>query len=225
MKPYLLLVEDDEGLGETIKERLEKEKFRVRLEKTYNSALETLNTEEFSLAILDLRLPDGSGFDLAKILRTKNPNLPFLFLTAQAGAKERLLGFELGAVEFIPKPFHLKEFMIRLERVLAQTKPNLGKKWKYGNIEIHLDSFEIKTKAGSVLLSKRDCALLSLLLSNSDKVFSRSEILDELVGEESFPTERTIDNAIVRLRDALGDESIRNVRGVGYKWEGTLSPF
>ncbi len=225
MKPYLLLVEDDEGLGETIKERLEKEKFRVRLEKTYTAALETINTQEFSLAILDLRLPDGNGFDLAKALRTKNPNLPFLFLTAQAGAKERLLGFEIGAVEFIPKPFHLKEFMIRLERVLAQTKPNLGKKWKYGSVEIHLDSFEIKTKSGSILLSKRDCALLSLLLSNSEKVFSRSEILDELVGEESFPTERTIDNAIVRLRDALGVESIRNVRGVGYKWEGNLSPL
>lgn len=82
-----------------------------------------------------------------------------------------------------------------------------------------------KEDGTSVLLSKRDCALLALLLSDARKVFSRSEILDYLVGEESFPTERTIDNAIVRLRDALGEESIRNVRGVGYQWVAEIFPL
>lgn len=222
MKPNLMLVEDDEGLGETIKDRLLKEGYFVDWAKTFKSAEEMFFGKNFDLVILDLRLPDGNGFDLAKILRKQKPNVPFLFLTAQAGAKERLLGFELGALEFIPKPFHLKEFMIRLERVLSQTKPNFGLKWLSGENEIHLDSFEVKTPKLTIPLSKRDCALLQLLLSNQSKVFSRSEILDVLVGEESFPTERTIDNAIVRLRDALGEACIRNVRGVGYQWTGPI---
>ncbi|TGM48268.1 DNA-binding response regulator [Leptospira biflexa] len=226
MKPRILLVEDDEGLGETLKERLEQDKYRVEWAKTISEAENLYRPNAFDLVVLDLRLPDGNGFDLAEMIVKKEKNLPFLFLTAQAGAQERLRGFELGAAEFIPKPFHLKEFLIRLERVISLTRPHYGQKWKMDTKEIHLDSFLIKNEDGtSTLLSKRDCSLLALLLTDPAKVFSRSEILDFIVGEDSFPTERTIDNAIVRLRDALGEGSIRNVRGVGYQWIGPLQPL
>ncbi|PJZ85751.1 response regulator transcription factor [Leptospira harrisiae] len=226
MKPRILLVEDDEGLGETLKERLEQDRYRVKWAKTAQEAETLFSPNQFDLVVLDLRLPDGNGFQLAEMFLSKEKDIPFLFLTAQAGAQERLRGFELGAAEFIPKPFHLKEFLIRLERVVAQTRPHFGQKWKMNESEIHLDSFLVKQADGSsVLLSKRDCALLALLLSDVRKVFSRSEILDNIVGEESFPTERTIDNAIVRLRDALGEESIRNVRGVGYQWVAEVFPL
>lgn len=226
MKPRILLVEDDEGLGETLKERLEQDKYRVKWAKTVSETEILYAPGQFDLVVLDLRLPDGNGFDLAEMMVKKEKDLPFLFLTAQAGAQERLRGFELGAAEFIPKPFHLKEFLIRLERVVSLTRPHFGQKWKLDRKEIHLDSFLVKHADGtSTLLSKRDCSLLALLLSDPDKVFSRSEILDVIVGEDSFPTERTIDNAIVRLRDALGEESIRNVRGVGYQWKADLEPL
>ncbi|XDD43969.1 response regulator transcription factor [Leptospira sp. WS60.C2] len=226
MKPRILLVEDDEGLGETLKERLELDKYKVKWAKSVSEAKGIYKPNDFDLVVLDLRLPDGNGFELAELIVTKEKDLPFLFLTAQAGAQERLRGFELGAAEFIPKPFHLKEFLIRLERVVSLTRPHFGQKWKMGTKEIHLDSFLVKHEDGTTsLLSKRDCSLLALLLSDPEKVFSRSEILDVIVGEDSFPTERTIDNAIVRLRDALGEESIRNVRGVGYQWMGAIEPL
>ncbi|TGL72395.1 response regulator transcription factor [Leptospira jelokensis] len=226
MKPRILLVEDDEGLGETLKERLEQDKYRVKWAKSVAEAKDLYKPNAFDLVVLDLRLPDGNGFDLAEMIVSKEKDLPFLFLTAQAGAQERLRGFELGAAEFIPKPFHLKEFLIRLERVVSLTRPHYGQKWKMESKEIHLDSFLVKDETGhTTLLSKRDCSLLALLLSDPEKVFSRSEILDFIVGEDSFPTERTIDNAIVRLRDALGEDSIRNVRGVGYQWMAPLQPL
>lgn len=225
MKPRILLVEDDEGLGETLKERLEQDRCGCSGQKLFPKQKHYfLQTNLiWSFLIYDFLMEMDSNWQ--KFLSNEK-DLPFLFLTAQAGAQERLRGFELGAAEFIPKPFHLKEFLIRLERVVAQTRPHFGQKWQMDQTEIHLDSFLVKREDGSsVLLSKRDCALLALLLSDVRKVFSRSEILDNIVGEESFPTERTIDNAIVRLRDALGEESIRNVRGVGYQWVAEVSPL
>ncbi|TGN20031.1 response regulator transcription factor [Leptospira idonii] len=226
MKPTILLVEDDESLGETLKERLVKERYKVLWEKTAADAKSTFDAYKPNLVILDLRLPDENGFLVAEYIKQVSKDTPFLFLTAQAGAQERLRGFELGAVEFIPKPFHLKELLIRLERVVSLGNKSFGKKWKLNEIEIHLDSFSIKDSKGNTIpLSKRDCALLELLISEPEHVWSRNQILDQIVGEDAFPTQRTIDNAIVRLRDAVGETSIRNVRGVGYQWVAPLAPL
>jgi DNA-binding response OmpR family regulator len=223
MKPTILLVEDDESLGDTLRERLLKESYKVIWAKSVMEAKTLFTSHSPHLVILDLRLPDGSGFSIAEYIKEKSPTIPFLFLTAQAGAQERLKGFELGAHEFIPKPFHLKELLIRLDLVVQRTMKTFGKDWKSGDTEIHLDSFSIRKETGEqVFLSQRDCLLLELLLSNPNHVFSRDEILDEVVGEDSFPTQRTIDNAIVRLREHLGENSIRNVRGVGYQWIGPI---
>ncbi|MDZ4726514.1 MAG: response regulator transcription factor [Leptospira sp.] len=223
MKPTILLVEDDEALGDTLRERLEKEKYKVIWAKTSADAKSLFLAHKPDLAILDLRLPDGNGFSVAEFIKEKQSMTPFLFLTAQAGAQERLKGFELGAHEFIPKPFHLKELMIRLELVINRSMKTFGKNWKSGEIEIYLDSYSLKKPNGEqIFLSKRDCGLLELLLSDPDHVFSRDQILDQIVGEDAFPTQRTIDNAIVRLREHLGEQTIRNVRGVGYQWVGKL---
>lgn len=226
MKPTLLLVEDDESLGDTLRERLVKESYRVIWAKNVAEAKDFFLTQRPQLVILDLRLPDGNGFSVAEYIKTISPSTPFLFLTAQAGAQERLKGFELGAHEFIPKPFHLKELLIRLELVVSRSLKTFGKDWKTEETEIHLDSFSLKKPNGeTVFLSKRDCLLLELLLSKPEHVFSRDEILDKIVGEDAFPTQRTIDNAIVRLREQLGEASIRNVRGVGYQWIGQVQPI
>jgi DNA-binding response OmpR family regulator len=223
----ILLVEDDSSLGQSIQERLVKEGYKIFWAENLATARKALVEFQPDLVILDLRLPDGSGFRLAEEMKKQvNPPL-FLFLTAQAGAPERLRGFELGAEEFIPKPFHLKEFMIRLKKVLAKsTRTQSRKKILFGGYEIHLDGFLILTPNGEKKeLSKRDCLLLDLLIKNKDRTVPRDEILDQLWGEDKFPTNRTVDNSIVRLRQALGDiggEAIRSVRGVGYQWVGVL---
>ncbi|TGN11996.1 response regulator transcription factor [Leptospira ilyithenensis] len=226
MKPSVMIVEDDESLGETLRERLVKEGYKVFWSKTAADSKIVFLEKKPNLVILDLRLPDENGFHVAEFIKKESKDTPFLFLTAQAGAQERLKGFELGAVEFIPKPFHLKELLIRLERVIQISQKPFGKKWRSGSLEIHLDSFAVKSPGGELIpLSKRDCALLELLISEPNHVWSRNEILDQIVGEDAFPTQRTIDNAIVRLREALGESSIRNVRGVGYQWIAPLSPL
>jgi DNA-binding response OmpR family regulator len=200
-------------------ERLGKEKYLVLWAKTIREAKIELNDQKFNLIILDLGLPDGSGFDLAKEIR-RTSSSPIVFMTAMNSAENRLEGYEIGAEEFIPKPFHLKELLMRIQRILANKKEEEmlfvnGKTIQFSaQMLIHQDGRE-------ELIPKRDFDLLKILIANSPKVLSRDEILDQLWGEDKFPSHRTVDNTIVRLRQVLGDsnaELIRSVRGVGYQW-------
>ncbi|EQA46606.1 response regulator receiver domain protein [Leptospira broomii serovar Hurstbridge str. 5399] len=227
MKAKLLLVEDDRSLGETLKERLEKEGYEMIWTVSAQSARALALESKPDLILLDVRLPDGDGFELAAELRTRKDCPPFLFLTAHSGAPERLRGFELGAEEFIPKPFHLKELLIRVRHVLESHKHSFKKtKYAYEGFTLDFSGYSIHTPSGEEIhLSKRDCALLNMLVEERQRTVSRDEILDRLWGEEKFPTNRTIDNSIVRLRQAFGDkgeDAIRSVRGVGYQWTGDL---
>ncbi|MCB1307788.1 MAG: response regulator transcription factor [Leptospiraceae bacterium] len=225
MKARILLVEDDASLGEALCERLEKEGYRILW--SQNIARARVEIKEFrpDLIVFDVRLPDGSGFDLAQELRDQSVGVPFIFLTAQAGAPERLRGFELGAEEFIPKPFHLKELLIRLEHVLSTHSHRVeSRAMRYGDWLIDFDRFIVQYGNDEpVQLPRRDMALLHLLITNRDRAVSRDEILDRLWGEDRFPSNRTIDNSIVRLRQTFGNDgntAIASVRGVGYRWTG-----
>lgn len=227
MKAKLLLVEDDRSLGETLKERLEKEGYEMVWTVSAQSARVLALESKPDLILLDVRLPDGDGFELAQELKTRKDCPPFLFLTAHSGAPERLRGFELGAEEFIPKPFHLKELLIRVKHVLESHKHSIKQtKYTYEGYVLDFHGYRIHPPVGEeILLSKRDCALLNFLVEERERTISRDEILNRLWGEEKFPTNRTIDNSIVRLRQAFGEkgeEAIRSVRGVGYQWIGEL---
>ncbi|EMJ96801.1 response regulator transcription factor [Leptospira alstonii] len=226
MKAKLLLVEDDRSLGETLQERLQKEGYEVLWTVSAISAKKLVKDEKPHLILLDVRLPDGDGFTLAEELKETKDCPPFLFLTAQAGAPERLRGFELGAEEFIPKPFHLKELLLRVRHVLESHKHSIEEtRFFYKDYVLDFQGFRIKKGNEEFPLSKRDCALLHFLVTERDRTVSRAEILDKLWGEESFPTNRTIDNSIVRLRQAFGEEGervIRSVRSVGYQWTGEI---
>lgn len=222
----LLLVEDDRSLAETLCERLQKEGYSVLWSDSVLSASAKLSTDKFDLVILDVGLPDGSGFEIAKKLRggefsATNRSAPFIFLTAMTSAEYRLEGYELGAEEYIPKPFHLKELLLRVKHVLenhpSQSVLTLQDR------EIDWDALEVRCE-GKVIerLQVRDAMLLRLLVNRSPAVVSRDEILDKIWGETNFPSSRTVDNAVVRLRQVLGEQNasrIRSVRSVGYQWE------
>lgn len=224
----LLLVEDDRTLAETLSERLAKEGYDVVWVDRMDRARLEVSKRRFDLLILDVGLPDGSGFDLAKEVRATrdlNRETPFVFLTAMTSAEYRLEGYELGAEEYIPKPFHLRELLLRVKHVLDN---HSSPEWlDLGDRVLHWDALELrknKLATSAVLdrLQARDAALLKLLVERSPAVVSRDEILDKIWGEESFPSSRTVDNAIVRLRQALGETHaarIRSVRSVGYQWE------
>lgn len=213
----VLLVEDDSSLGLTLKERLLKEGFSVELARTLEEARRFLSFG-FDLYILDVGLPDGSGFDFALEVKSQS-KAPFLFMTAQSDAESRLKGYEAGAEEFIPKPFHLKEFLLRVRHVME----NHATPHAYvldNQSYIDFDSFILSVAGKEEGLTQKEAFVLQVLTSSSPKVVSRDELLNRVWGEEAFPSQRTIDNVILKLRSLLGDfgSRIQSVRGVGYKW-------
>jgi two-component system phosphate regulon response regulator PhoB len=216
----LLLVEDDSTLGETLRERLEKEGYKVQWVDSQAAAETIIGKEIFDLILLDVGLPDGSGFDLARKVRAKKPT-PFIFITAMNSAEHRLEGYEAGAEEYIPKPFHLKELLMRVRHVLGTHAALTEFQLTDRTIDFNSQAIVLKD-GGKEFIPARDFELLKLLVLSSPRVVSRDEILDRVWGEDRFPNHRTIDNAIVRLRHMLGEggpKHIRSVRGVGYQWE------
>ena len=217
----LLLVEDDRSLGATLHERLLRETYDVAWVETKQRALKKLDEGVWDLVILDIGLPDGSGFELARHIKGTT-SVPIMFMTALSTAEHRLEGFEIGAEEFVPKPFHLRELLLRVKHVLDRF-PVRHQISCNGRI-IELESRVIVQPDGRrEHPAARDFDLLQLLITSSPAVTSRNQILDALWGEDKFLNQRTIDNMIVRLRQSLGDTNstfIRSVRGIGYQWCG-----
>lgn len=213
----ILLVEDDASLGATLKERLIKEGYQVIWANTRAEAKACADQHAFDLFILDVGLPDGTGFDLAKEL----PNKPFIFLTAQSDAESRLKGYDLGAEEYIPKPFHLRELLMRVHHVLDNHVPQ--SLLRIGDVEVNFESLTFVRAGKAEVIAVKDLMLLKLLVEVSPKVVSRDEALNLLWGEDKYPSNRTVDNSVLRLRTALGPNSgcIESVRGVGYRWNPT----
>ena len=214
----ILLVEDDRTLGDILKTELSKE-FSVQWASTKAEALKLLQKNRFDLLILDIGLPDGTGFEIAKSI--EGPTQPhFLFLTAQNEPEVRLRGYETGAEDFIPKPFHLKEVLLRVRHVLKEHVASSSV--ELPEAVIQLQSFSIHWKNGKIEYPPvKDMVILKLLIERSPAAVSRDEIINTVWGEDKDLSHRTIDNAIVRLRQALKDESeqwIRSVRGIGYQW-------
>ncbi|HEY1078749.1 MAG TPA: response regulator transcription factor [Bdellovibrio sp.] len=215
----ILLVEDDLSLGETLTTRLQKE-YQVSWAKSLSEAWSTFSaSKDFDLILLDVGLPDGTGFELAEKIKQVSPVL-FLFLTAQADAESRLRGFELGAEEYIPKPFHLKELLIRVKHVLEAHAP--AREIELPGCTLNFTNLSVQLKSGKIEYPPvTDMKILQLLIEKSPRILSRDEIMNEVWGVDKNPSHRTVDNIIVRLRHVLGDDGekhIRSVRGVGYQW-------
>jgi len=221
--PRVLLVEDDVSLGRTLAERLERESLTVEWAQTIADARSKLAAGPWDLAIVDVKLPDGSGFGLARQIK-KESTVPVMFMTALNSAENRLEGFEIGADEYLPKPFHLKEFLIRVRHVLSRRQ--VTHSLQCGDVSIDLDAMAVDAGGQRVFLQVRDFRVLKLLIEAAPRAVDRSVILDQIWGADQFPTPRAVDNAIVRLRQALKDDDgrlIRSVRGVGYQWSGPTS--
>ena len=214
----LLLVEDDSSLGQSLNERLGQD-YEISWVQSAESALTKLKSiKDFSLIILDVGLPGQNGFELAKQIR-QYTKAPFLFLTAQADAESRLKGYQLGAEEFIPKPFHLKELLIRIDHVLRLHAPI--EVLKTGQVEINFsDLHVINDKNEKINLSSSEMQVLEILIKQSPKVVDRDDIMNEVWGVDSQLSHRSIDNIIVKIRSALSVEGshIKTIRGRGYQW-------
>jgi DNA-binding response OmpR family regulator len=220
----ILITEDDESLGRNLLSALKKAGYECSLANSVSTALEILKANTFDIILLDVGLPDGTGFDILEYLqKNKMTSTPVLFLSAMNTAEYRLKGFELGAIDYIPKPFHLKELLLRIDK-------NLPKEVKLeqvivNGITINLNSFSITYPNGHTEYpATRDFKVLKHLISSAPKVVSRKELVSAVIDSNSDFTPRTIDNSVVRLRQLLQTaeiECIRAVRGLGYQWVGT----
>jgi DNA-binding response OmpR family regulator len=215
----VLLVEDDISLGTSLTERLAKDYDILWGKSLAESWTIFSKNHDIDLVILDVGLPDGNGFELAQKIKASS-NAVFLFLTAQADAESRLKGFELGAQEYIPKPFHLKELLMRVKHVLDAHTPT--REIQLETCTVNFSTMSVQKKSGEIEYpAVTDMKVLQLLIEKSPHVLSRDEIMNEVWGVDKNPSHRTIDNIVVRLRHLLGDEGekhIRSIRGIGYQW-------
>lgn len=221
----LLLVEDEPNLGQTLRDYLRAKKFQVELATSCEDARNKFRDIVPAVAILDIGLPDGSGIDLAREFRKLRKDCVLLFCTALNDPSLRVEGLELGAEDYITKPFELKELTLRLDRILKSREFTLQNpdELHFGKLIFWPKRFEIQDGTGEISpLSQKECAILELFLDKRNEVVSRDEMIESIWGENAFPTNRTIDNYIVKLRkwadsDTSGSLKITSVRGIGYK--------
>jgi two-component system alkaline phosphatase synthesis response regulator PhoP len=223
----LLIVEDDKNVGETLAERLQAAGYRVTLAASAARARQAWTAQAPHLALLDVGLPDGNGFELATELRNAAPQSAIVFLTARGNPEERVRGLELGADDYLTKPFHFRELLLRIQNCLkrAQDLVELPGEMRgvvrIGRARVDFERFSAEVDGESHALTHKECAVLRLLASRVGKAVSRDEILDKAWSADEFPTSRTVDNFIVRLRklvepDANEPRVIRSIRGIGY---------
>lgn len=215
----ILLVEDDESLGSTLVERLTVEGYEVQWAQTCLEGRGAFKGGRFDLVILDVGLPDGSGFTLGREIKEASLT-PLIFLTAMNSAEYRLEGFELGADDYIPKPFHLKELLLRVRKFIEGRKSEATR--TLGDLTLDFEGLCLRFSDGHVEnLAARDFELLKFLTEESPRVVGRLEILTKVFRANEDTTQRIVDNSILRIRASLGPEherKLRSVRGVGYQW-------
>jgi phosphate regulon transcriptional regulator PhoB len=226
----ILVVEDEPDIRKLVNYNLAQERFRVLEAEDGEQGLKIVQREKPDLVILDLMLPGLSGMELCKILRERSETekLPVLMLTAKAGEADRIVGLEMGADDYLAKPFSPRELVARVRAVLrrvesAKQADNLPT-YDRGGLKIDFSTYEVFARGNSVKLTLKEFELLRFLVQNPNRVLSRDQLLDRVWGGETFVTPRTVDVHIRRLRKAIEkDDSkpkwILTLRGVGYKFD------
>lgn len=218
----IFLLEDDEAIGIGLTYSLENEGYNVTLAKSVKEAEKIIDEKEFSLYILDLTLPDGSGYDVCKRIKAKG-DLPVIFLTAYDDEVNVIMGFELGADDYISKPFRVKELMLRIKSVMRRYSNETSEGIiKINNLKINTNEAKVYKNNEEIILTAMEYRLLLILLSNRGKVLSRTALLEniwDVAGD--FVEDNTLTVYIKRLRDKIEEdpakpEFIKTVRGLGY---------
>ncbi len=223
----LLVVEDEPNIGQTLVERLVRAGHEVVWSRSVAAARDELSRQRFDLALLDIGLGDGSGLSLAEIVRARFPGTAIIFLTAMGDPAHRIKGLEIGAEDYVVKPFHFQELLLRIENGLRRARfcESGLDRVRVGRAQVSFQNHEATVDGETTRLGQRETALLKLLVERRGAVVSRDFILDEVWSRDEYPTPRTVDNFILKLRrlvEVKPDEPtvIRSVRGVGYQLDG-----
>ena len=228
MPSKILVIEDEPDIRKTLEYNLSREGYEVAVCGTLQEAKKLLEPS-LSLLVLDLMLPDGSGLDLCREIKKNSllSNIPIIILTAKDDEVDRVVGFELGADDYVTKPFSVRELILRVKAVLKRgevNKPELVEvERQFGDLSIDVDSHEVHVNNELVVLTALEFKLLKQLIDRRGRVQSRDQLLSDVWGYSSEVTTRTVDTHIKRLREKLGPmgKYVQTIRGVGYKFSRT----
>jgi two-component system phosphate regulon response regulator PhoB/two-component system alkaline phosphatase synthesis response regulator PhoP len=220
----IAIIEDEEDIRELLADYLQKAGFEVSKFEDGSSFLKFLEKEKPDLIILDLMLPDMDGKEICRYLRSDSylSSILIIMLTAKGSEEEKVQGLELGADDYVTKPFSLKEVLARVKALLRRAIPNTEARIKIGNILwIDPQTHKVYVNENEIELTSTEFKILQILASKKGMVFTREKLLDALWGNEKIVTERSIDVHIKKLRDKLKEAGclIKTIRGVGYKLE------
>jgi DNA-binding response OmpR family regulator len=212
----ILLVEDDRMIGESLVELLQQERYSVQWVQDADAADVAVEVSAFELIVLDLGLPTRDGLTVLRRLRDRKDKTPVLIITARDALEQRILGLDLGADDYIVKPFDFSELLARIRALLRRITSATEEVFVCGDIQVNLKSRDARLKGQSIQLSAKEWALLDVLLLRPTMVFSRKQLEDRLYGWSVEVASNAVEVHIHSLRKKLGAEIVRNIRGVGY---------
>jgi DNA-binding response OmpR family regulator len=223
----ILIVDDEPAMREGLADNLEFEGYETEMAANGKEGLDMIMSRKYDLVVLDVMMPEMSGFDVCKELRKRNVAVPVILLTAKGEEIDKVLGLELGADDYITKPFSLRELIARIKAILRRAQPSTGKEdpGKYVNIglmQVDFTNYKAWIADKEVKLSHREFEILHFLWDHKQEVVSRDDLLKNIWEYDEFPTTRTVDNFILKLRQKIEKnpnvpEIIITVHGVGYK--------
>jgi len=227
MNPYLVLVvDDDEDLCEILRFNLINDGYQVDIAYSAEEAMQK-NLQDYHLIVLDVMLGDISGFNMAHTMRNdpKTMTTPIIFLTARDSENDRLTGFNLGADDYITKPFSVRELMARIHAVITRInikKMSIMQMVSYDRLNMNLTNKQVILEGEEIRFTKKEFEILKLLIENKNRLFTREELLARVWNEEAFVLSRTVDVNITRIRKKIGcyDKNIVTKLGLGYCFEG-----
>ena len=229
MSEKILVIEDEPDIRRNLEYNLGREGFNASSVGSLDEAGEKLESKKFDLILLDLMLPDGSGLDLCKKIKSNSETetTPIIILTAKDDEVDKVVGFELGADDYVTKPFSVRELILRIKAILkrsdTKTKEVVEVERQFGDLKIDVDSHEVHVDSQLIDLTALEFRLLKELVDKRGRVQSRDQLLSEVWGYNAEVTTRTVDTHIKRLREKLGSmgKYVQTIRGVGYKFSRT----
>ena len=221
----ILVIEDEPDIRRNLEYNISREGYNVLTAGSLSEAEEIVNSNSLSLILLDLMLPDGSGLDLCKKFKSnsKTESIPIIILTAKDDEVDKVVGFELGADDYVTKPFSVRELILRIKAILkrGQTKKEVVEvERQFGDLKIDIESHEVYVDSVQIDLTALEFKLLNQLVETRGRVQSRDQLLQDVWGYSAEVTTRTVDTHIKRLRNKLGSmgKYVQTIRGVGYKF-------
>lgn len=221
-KSKILYAEDDNTIAFLVQDSLESY-YDISCYPDGKSAMEAFNKESFDICLLDIMMPEMNGFELAEYIRSKNSEIPIIFISAKALKEDRIKGLKIGADDYLVKPFSIEELILKIEVFLKRSKKTepAPQKYKVGQYDFDPKNYTLQTLENTITLTQRESELLLYFIRNKNTVLKRQDILKAIWGDDDYFMGRSLDVFISRLRKIFADEAsimIENIHGIGFRF-------